>query len=284
MITIRSVKKAMKYDHPYLMENDQEAFRLDVKTDPDAVRKQAQICGIGAGARVLDAGCGSGKTTAVLHDMIQPGGTIVGVDFAQDRISFAQSSYGGKPGIEFRLMDLREPLNELGQFDFIWMRFVLEHYREGAQEIVTMVAESLAPEGTLCLLDLDYNCLSHYPIKPEMEKVLQMLMHKMMHSYNFDPYVGRKLYAYLYDRAFRAIKVDMIPHHLIYGDLKDSDDFNWIKKIEMASLKAREYFEAYPGGYEGFLENFTAFFHDPRRFTYTPLMICTGKKPEPRRS
>jgi SAM-dependent methyltransferase len=274
----------MRKEAAYLMENPDEAIRLDLKTDPDAVRKQAQLCSIGAGARVLDAGCGSGKTTAVLHDMIQPGGTVVGVDFAQDRISFAQNSYGGKPGIEFRLMDLREPLDGLGQFDFIWMRFVLEHYREGAQDIIATVAGSLAPEGTLCLLDLDYNCLSHYPIKPEMEMVLQMLMHKMMHSYNFDPYVGRKLYAYLYDQAFRDIEVNMIPHHLIYGDLRDSDDFNWIKKIEMASIKARENFEAYPGDYEGFLEDFTAFFHDPRRFTYTPLMICTGKKPEPRRS
>jgi SAM-dependent methyltransferase len=273
----------MRKEAAYLMENPDEAIRLDIKTDPDAVRKQAQLCGIGAGARVLDAGCGSGKTTAVLHDMIQPGGTIVGVDFAQDRIGFAQKNYGGRLGIAFRLMDLREPLDELGQFDFIWMRFVLEHYREGAQDIITTVTGSLATEGTLCLLDLDYNCLSHYPIKPEMERVLQMLMNKMMHAYNFDPYVGRKLYAYLYDQAFGDIKVNMIPHHLIYGDLRDRDDFNWVKKIEMASVKAREDFEAYPGGYEGFLEDFTAFFHDPRRFTYTPLMICTGKKPRPRR-
>jgi len=272
----------MRKEPAYLMENPDEAIRLDIKTDPDAVRKQALLCGIRAGARVLDAGCGSGKTTAVLHDMIQPGGTIVGVDFAQERITFAQEKYGGKPGIEFRVMDLREPLDELGQFDFVWMRFVLEHYREGAQDIITTVADSLLPEGILCLLDLDYNCLSHYPIRQEMERVLQMLMNKMMYSYNFDPYVGRKLYTYLYDQGFRDIEVNMISHHLIYGDLADSDDFNWLKKIEIASVKARKNFEAYPGGYERFREDFRAFFHDPRRFTYSPLMICTGKKPRPK--
>ncbi len=269
----------MRNDAGYLMESPEEATRLDVKTDPDAVRKQALICGITSGARVLDAGCGSGKTTAILYDMIPPGGTIVGVDFSRERINFAQKNYGQTRPIEFRLMDLRDPLDELGQFDFIWMRFVLEYYLKGAQDIITTVARSLAPGGTLCLLDLDYNCLSHYPIKPKMEMVLQLLMQKMMQSYNFDPYVGRKLYAYLYDQAFVDIQVNMIPHHLIYGDLRDSDDFNWFKKIEMASVKAREDFEAYPGGYEGFLEDFTAFFRDHRRFTYTPLMICTGKKP-----
>ena len=45
----------------YLMEDSEEALRLDVKTDPDAVRKQVQICGIGPGCRVLDGGCGSGR-------------------------------------------------------------------------------------------------------------------------------------------------------------------------------------------------------------------------------
>jgi len=265
------------------MESEHEAFRLDIKTDPDAVIKQAELCGIGPGARVLDAGCGSGKTTDVLHDIIQPGGSIVGVDFAQDRIRFAKENYGSKSGIEFRLMDLRDPLDSLGKFDFIWMRFVLEHYLDGAEHIITTVTGSLAPEGTLCLIDLDYNCLSHYPIKPEMGKVLQMLTNKMMTAYNFDPYVGRKLYAYLYDQSFKSIRVSMIPHHLIYGDLRDSDDYNWLKKIEMVSVKAQEEIETYPGGHKGFLKDFTAFFHNPRRFTYTPLMICTGKKPDPKK-
>ena len=40
----------------YLMENPEEAVRLDVKTDLEEVRKQAMLCGIRRGARVLDAG------------------------------------------------------------------------------------------------------------------------------------------------------------------------------------------------------------------------------------
>jgi ubiquinone/menaquinone biosynthesis C-methylase UbiE len=269
----------MENHHSYFMENDQEAFRLDIKTDPDAVRDQARWCGIRPGMRVLDAGCGSGKTTSILYDMIQPGGTIVGVDYAQDRINFAEEHYGGNPGIEFRLMDLRQPLDGLGQFDLVWMRFVLEYYLKGAQEIIATVTDSLANEGTLCLMDLDYNCMTHYPIKPKMETVLKMIVHKVMKSYNFDPYVGRKLYTYLYDQTFRNIEVNMMPHHLIYGNLRENDNFNWIKKIEVVSLKAGDTLGRYPGGYEDWLKDFTDFFHDPRRFTYTPLIICTGKKP-----
>jgi len=263
----------------YLMENPEEALRLDVKTDPGAVRSQALLCGIGPGARVLDGGCGSGKTTAVLCEMVQPGGSAVGVDFAEDRVRFAKKTYGDTPGIEFALMDLRSPLNALGSFDFVWIRFVLEYYLEGAREMVENVSRVLKPGGRICLLDLDYNCLNHYPIEPAMESVIHALVRRMMEKYNFDPYAGRKLYTHLYDLGFDDIEVHLVPHHLIYGELKESDDFNWFKKLEMASSKARDVFDGYPGGYETFRKDFRQVFNHPRRFTYSPLIIVTGRKP-----
>ncbi len=263
----------------YLMENPEEALRLDVKTDPEAVREQARFFGIGPGARVLDAGCGSGKTTSVLHEMIQPGGSIIGVDFAKDRIDFASRHYRKDDGIRFFVRDIREPMEDLGEFDFIWVRFVLEYYLEGSIEIIRNLASCLKPDGILCLLDLDNNCLGHYPVRPEMESVLQELVQRMIKKYNFDPFIGRKLYSFMYDLSFRDIEMDLIPHHLIYGHLKESDDFNWIKKVQMASAKARDLFLGYPGGYDGFFRDFNTFFHDPGRFTYTPLIMCKGKKP-----
>lgn len=267
-------------DHEYLMENPQEAHRLDIKTDIDAVRQQALLCGIKPGVRVLDGGCGSGKTTTVLCSLVQPGGQAVGVDFAPDRIEFARGSYEKQEGIEFHLMDLRGDLGSLGAFDFIWIRFVLEYYLQGAVDIIENATRSLKPGGTLCLLDLDYNCLSHYPLPDQMERILKKIVARMAGKYNFDAFVGRKLYTYLYDLGFKDINVHMIPHHLIFDELKSSDDFNWIKKVEMASRKAGDLFDGYPGGYQGFFTDFNAFFHDPRRFTYTPLIVCTGKKPE----
>jgi SAM-dependent methyltransferase len=99
-------------------------------------------------------------------------------------------------------MDLRQPLDELGAFDFIWIRFVLEYYLEGSVDIIRNAASALKPDGRLCLLDLDYNCLTHYPMKVEMESILQKLVFKMMQKFNFDPFVGRKMYTYLYDLGF----------------------------------------------------------------------------------
>lgn len=269
----------MKDSDSYLMESNEEAYRLDIKTDRDAVIQQARWCGIGPGARVLDGGCGAGITTSIIHELIQPDGEIIGIDYAENRIQYAQEHYGNKKGIEFRLMDLRNPLDELGKFDFVWIRFVLEYYLHGAIDIVNNVVSCLKQDGYLCLLDLDHNCLNHYPLPDKMETILYKIMDKMEKVFNFDAFVGRKLYSYMFGQKFSDIKLHLMAHHLIYGDVVSSDMFNWIKKFQMACSKSMDLFEDYPGGYEAFFDDFNDFFNNPRRFTYTPLILCKGKKP-----
>ena len=268
----------MTQTQTYLMENDEEEKRLDIKTDPDAVREQAIWFGINPGARVLDVGCGPGKTTALLHDLVQPGGKAVGVDIAESRIEHAQSFYGGKPGMDFLVRDVRLPMKDLGQFDFIWVRFVLEYYRDGAFDIIKNISANLKPGGYLCLLDLDHNCLCHWEMPPVMEEMVVKVMMHMQDCFNFDLYAGRKCYAHLYDLGFKDITLNVMAHHLIYGELQHSDEFNWMKKLEVGALKAPEIFKSYPGGSKKFLNDFRTFFKDPRRFTYSPLILCKGRK------
>ncbi len=262
----------------YLMESEEENIRLEIKTDPKALRKQALWCGVKPGMRILDAGCGPGITTSLLYDMIQPGGSIVGVDFSETRIAYAKENYGGKNGIEFSLHDLRESMEKYGQFDLIWVRFVLEYYRKGALDIVRNLKKCVKPGGTLCLLDLDYNCLNHYELPPQIAKILPIIMNYIDERYNFDTFVGRKLYSFLYDNQFKKIDMDLTAHNLIFGEVNDKDRFNWNKKIEMGARKAEKLLNSYPGGYQQFSRDSNKFLIDPRRFTYTPLLLCKGIK------
>ena len=263
----------------YLMENLEEAIRLEMKTDPEAVRKQALWCGLKPGLRVLDVGCGPGKITSILHEMIQPDGTILGIDYSEERIHYAKQHYGHVLGIDFQVQDLMEPLDSVGLFDLIWVRFFLEYYRAESPDIIRRLTSCLKPGGYLCLLDLDHNCLNHYELPAKMEGILFQAMNMVEQEYNFDPYAGRKLYAYLYDLGYRDIQLNLLAHHLIYGKIRDEDLFNWIKKVEVASIKTKGLFKEYPGGHDAFFADFTEFFLDPRRFTYTPLILCKGKKP-----
>jgi SAM-dependent methyltransferase len=263
----------------YLMENEEESIRLDVKTDPDAVRKQALWCGVKAGLRVLDAGCGPGRTTSILHAMLEPGGSIIGVDYSAERINDARKHYGGQQGMDFVLHDLRKPMKNMGTFDVIWVRFVLEYNRKESREIVRYLRDLLRPGGYLCLIDLDYNCLNHYELPAAIGVILPKLMAYLDEEYNFDTFAGRKLYSYLYDHHFENIQMELMAHHLIYGQAREADIFNWLKKIEVSAHKLETLFAGYPGGSKAFMADFKKFFLDPRRFTYTPLIMGKGMRP-----
>ena len=263
----------------YLMENLEEIIRLEIKTDPEAVRKQGLWCGLKPGLRLLDVGCGPGKVTSILFEMIQPGGSILGVDYSEERIHYAKEHYGQKIGIDFQVHDIRDPLNGVGQFDLIWVRFLLEYFRLESFDILKNLTGVLKPGGYLCLLDLDHNSLNHYELPPKMEEILFRAIDMVQQEYNFDPYSGRKLYSYLYDLGYQNIQLDLMAHHLIYGKIKDEDIFNWTKKVETASTKTKELFESYSGGYDAFFSDFRRFLLDPRRFIYTPLILCKGMKP-----
>ena len=77
----------MKNHRKYLMEDDQEAVRLDRKTDGATVEKQALWAGIEPGMRVADLGCGAGKTTFHLNKLVQPGGRACGIDVAVNALN-----------------------------------------------------------------------------------------------------------------------------------------------------------------------------------------------------
>lgn len=269
----------MTQDH-YIMEGEDEALRLDLKTDPGVLERQVRWAGLEAGMRVADLGCGPGKTTFHLNRIVQPGGSVVGVDISGQRIAYALAHYQAA-GLRFVRHDIRTPMDDLGLFDFVWMRFVLEHYRANGAAIVASAASILKPGGILCLADLDHNCLNHFGLSGQLESAIAGIMDALQREKNFDPYAGRKLYAYLYDLGFQDIDVELSAHHLFYGQLHDNDAFNWRKKIDIAARNAGYSFAEYPDGIDGFQKESADFFSDPRRFTYTPIIVCRGRKPYP---
>lgn len=267
----------------YLMESEDESIRLDLKTDPRMVQRQARWAKIRPGMRVGDFGCGPGKTSYYLNRLVQPGGSVLGIDLSPKRIGYAEEHYRA-PGLEFAVGDIRKPLDRFGTFDFIWVRFVLEHYRADSFDIVRNICSALKPGGIVCLIDLDYNCLSHYGLSEALEKALQGVMRRLERKANFDPYAGRKLYSYLHDLGFSRIGLHLAAHHLIYGSVRKNDWFNWTRKVEIAARQSGYDFAEYPDGFDGFRSEFQSFFCHPRRFTYTPLISCRGIKPhEPSR-
>ena len=207
-----------------------------------------------------------------------PGGETIGIDFSNQRIHFAKTHYKADR-LHFYNLDIRDPLETLGMFDFIWIRFLLEYYQSNSLVILENIFNILKPGGILCLIDLDYNCLSHYGLSDKLVNAINSLMRIAERNLNFDPYAGRKLYAYLYDLGCEEINIKVTSHHLIFGDLNEVDKYNWLKKVDAAGLKSGYSFDDYKNGYKGFIDEFKTAFANPRRFTYTPIILAKGIKP-----
>jgi SAM-dependent methyltransferase len=174
--------------------------------------------------------------------------------------------------------DVKASLADLGKFDFVWVRFLLEYFREESRNIVRNVSEIVKPEGILCLIDLDHNSMNYYGMDATLESTIMGIMRELEREHNFDPNIGRKLYSFLYDEGYSNIDVRVTAHHLIFGKLKDQDSYNWMKKLEVLSEVIDYDFSEYKGGIEEFKERFQLSFTSHKRFIYTPLICCRGTK------
>lgn len=262
----------------YLMESNEESIRLDLKTDTAVIEKQALWAGIKPGMRIADIGCGPGKITSALYTLASPGGSTLGIDGSSTRLEYARKHYG-REGVEFVCKNILDPLDDIGTFDFIWIRFVLEYYSDNALELLKNVTNILEPGGILSLLDLDHNPLNHYGFPDRLNNALFSIMNIFENEYNFDPYAGRKLYSYIFDLGYENIDIDVSINSLVFGQLREIDHFNWMKKVEVIPKLIHYDFHEYDGGYDEFITEFETYMNNPRRFSYTPLICCRGQKP-----
>jgi SAM-dependent methyltransferase len=99
--------------------------------------------------RVLDAGCGNGRVTALLRECSSSERThIVGVDLVAADV--ARENLADYSNIEIRSGDLLGDLSDLGHFDFIYCQEVL-HHTSDPRRAFRNVCQRLAPGGEIAI-------------------------------------------------------------------------------------------------------------------------------------
>jgi protein-L-isoaspartate(D-aspartate) O-methyltransferase len=61
-------------------------------SQPSTVRRMLELLDVRPGNRVLDVGCGSGWTTALLDELTGPSGSVVGVELEEDLAAWGRSN------------------------------------------------------------------------------------------------------------------------------------------------------------------------------------------------
>lgn len=99
--------------------------------------------------RVLDAGCGNGRVTALLRRLSSPDATeIVGIDLVAADI--ARRNLAGERNVRLESRDLLGDLSGLGKFDFIYSQEVLHHTDDPSRAFANL-CRLLEPGGEIAI-------------------------------------------------------------------------------------------------------------------------------------
>jgi SAM-dependent methyltransferase len=126
------------------------------------------------GQRLLDAGCGAGDVARDLAARVQPGGSVVALDYSASAIAVAERRHDGGP-VEYRTGDAQTLDLPDDSVDGVWCERVLQHLPD-PDAAVAEFARVTRPGGRVCLIDTDWESLAFDGVRDDLwAEVLQAL-------------------------------------------------------------------------------------------------------------
>lgn len=98
--------------------------------------------------RILDAGCGNGRVTALLTKYADDDAEIVGIDLTAAHV--AAENLKDFKNVSIFQKDLLDDLSDIGTFDFIYSQEVLHHTADPKKSFDNLV-KLLRPEGEIAI-------------------------------------------------------------------------------------------------------------------------------------
>jgi SAM-dependent methyltransferase len=104
------------------------------------------------GMRVLDVAAGSGQPSLTIAPRIQPGGTILGIDFSPEMVAVAErrARHSGAANVSFRTMDAEQLELPDGSFDAVTCACGLIFFPD-AHRALTEMRRVLKPGGRVAI-------------------------------------------------------------------------------------------------------------------------------------
>lgn len=158
------------------------------------------------GSLVLECGCGAGSQTVFLASQ-SPGARIISVDISAQSLEQARAriAAAGHNNVEVRQADLFDLPFADGQFDHLFLCFVLEHVADPGAAL-RAVKRVLRRDGTITVIEGDHGSWYCYPQTPEASRAVRCLI-DIQARCGGDALIGRRLYPLLTQAGFREVRV-----------------------------------------------------------------------------
>jgi SAM-dependent methyltransferase len=138
------------------------------------------------GRIVLDLGCGVGDLAA---ELVARGARVIGVDVNEELLREAQARQ--LPGAEFRLGDLRRPMDLGLAVDGVWCSFAAAYFPE-LPSMLGVWSGHLRPGGWVAVTEID-DLFGHQPLGVETKALLDAYARDALAAGRYDFHMGRKL-------------------------------------------------------------------------------------------
>jgi SAM-dependent methyltransferase len=155
--------------------------------------------------RVADLGCGVGKVTALLADLVGPTGYVVGLDSSGAQLTQARERLNAA-SVHIRFVEASATATglPLGSFDLVYCRFLLIHLPEPERALREMFA-LLKPDGILVCEDGDLTASGSEP--PSALDAFADLWGRLGPRRGLDYTLGRRLFQMVLDAGFPTPRI-----------------------------------------------------------------------------
>jgi 2-polyprenyl-3-methyl-5-hydroxy-6-metoxy-1,4-benzoquinol methylase len=224
--------------------------------------------GIRPGMVCLDLGCGGGEVTFDLARLVEPGGTVTGIDMDEDKLALARQSIPGQgvTNVEFLAQNVSD-WDEPGRYDVVYCRFLLQHLSDPVGLLRRMWA-AVRPGGMIAVEDADFDGLFCDPPNSGFE--FWRTMYPRVCALNGgDPAIGRKLRRYFFEAGIPEPELRLRQGVAAEGDVKDlavSTVDASAEAIIAAGLATREELTAALADLTAFAARSDTIMGDPRIF------------------
>lgn len=243
-----------------------------------SIRKQFEAVGIKKGMTVLELNGSLHHTTRALSEAVGPRGRVILHVSSTRRLEEARTRFKTSRNITYLQSDLMPLALEAETTDFTYCRSIMEYLPEPVRLLEELIRVTKRGAKIVCA-ELDNSALTHYPLAPHLERQLQEIAKELQKSKAWDPQIGRKLYALFLESGLSEVRAQIFTHHLVAGETSPVDEDEWNLRIEKLNQLRVHGLLKLKFDLDTFRSELFAFFQNPLRLSYSPLVVVEGVKP-----